>query len=333
MAKIAFQTPLIDVRGTCVAIYDYAHYNETLLGGKSIIVVPEDGDIDPIPYNKFIRRFSVIKYRSPEHLEEIIKNFDILYCIKYGTNDGVVSNSIKTVIHCVFDLTQPHGDVYAAVSETLARKFNYPLSVPHMIGLKPSRTKDNLRRNLNIPDHAIVFGRHGGPDTFDLQITKAAIRRVVREDPNRYFIFANTPAFDNHPNVRFLERFTDSYDKNKFISTCDACVHAQSLGETFGIAIGEFSVNNKPIITYSGQVWNDHYRNILKDKAFYYHDEESCYQILSSFDPKEHVHKDWNCYRDYSPEKVMEIFKNVFIKGALGENFSQVEVNAAHQEL
>ena len=48
-------------------------------------------------------------------------------------------------------------------------------------------------------------------------------------------------------------------------------IHAQYLGETFGLSIGEFSVNNKPIITYGGRVLNDNYKIILKNNAIYYH--------------------------------------------------------------
>jgi hypothetical protein len=90
-------------------------------------------------------------------------------------------------------------------------------------------------------------------------------------------------------------------------------IHAQSLGETFGLSIGEFSVNNKPIVTYGGKVWNDHYKNILKDQALYYHNEEECYKLLTTFNPKNWGGKDNNCYRNYSPEKVMKKFKEVFL--------------------
>ena len=40
--KVAFHTPALDVRGTCTAIYDYAHYNEILLVNSSIIITPYD---------------------------------------------------------------------------------------------------------------------------------------------------------------------------------------------------------------------------------------------------------------------------------------------------
>ena len=38
MVKIGFYTEQLDVRGTCVAIYDYAHYNEVLLNNDSFSI-------------------------------------------------------------------------------------------------------------------------------------------------------------------------------------------------------------------------------------------------------------------------------------------------------
>ena len=39
--KIAFYIGAICVRGTSNATYDYANYNEKILGNKSIIVIPK----------------------------------------------------------------------------------------------------------------------------------------------------------------------------------------------------------------------------------------------------------------------------------------------------
>ena len=38
MVKIAFYSKSLNVRGTCTAIFDYAHYNEILLNNESIII-------------------------------------------------------------------------------------------------------------------------------------------------------------------------------------------------------------------------------------------------------------------------------------------------------
>jgi len=311
--KIAFHTPQIDVRGSCVSLYDYAHYNETLLGNRSVIITPKVAEHQSIAVYKFAKRFKVLYYSSIKELETLIEDCNILYTIKYGKKDTIVSKKVKTVVHCVFDLSEPHGDVYAAVSDTLAKKFGKTEFVHHMIGLKPSRTCDNMRKKLGIPEDAVVFGRHGGQDTFDLQIAKSAITHAVHDFPHVHFVFVNTPRFCEHPRVHHLDKIVDLDEKNRFIMTCDAMIHGQSLGETFGISIGEFSVNNKPIVAFNGKVWNDHYKTILKEQALWYLTDDECYKILTTFDPKDYKDKDMNCYSEYSPEKVMEQFKNVFI--------------------
>ena len=238
---------------------------------------------------------------------------DIFYTIKYGKKDDVIAKKpIRTVVHCVFDLSEPHGDVYAAVSCTLAKKYNSSVFVPHMIGLKPDN-KENLRLNLGIPINAVVFGRLGGMDTFDLTFCHNVINKIVVNRSDIYFVFINTPVFSSHNRVIFIESIVNSNEKNRFINTCDAHLECGSLGHTFGIAMGEFSINNKPIIAYNGNVWNTAHFDILKDKALYFKNEDEFYNILNSFNSKDWIHKDNNCYKEYSPENVMKQFNNVFI--------------------
>lgn len=315
MTRIAFHSPQLDIRGSCVALYDYALYNETLLHNQSFIVVEQNEGTQLAALKKFTNRFPVFFYNTKEELHKILleQKTDVLYCIKYGTKNDIVFSDIKTVVHCVFDLSEPHGDVYAAVSETLAKKYNQPLFVPHMVGLQPSATNENMRQELGIPETAIVFGRHGGIDTFDLEFAYQAICNIVNDRDDIYFVFMNTPAFYRHPSIKYLDPTCDVNEKNRFICTCDAMIHAQSLGETFGLSIAEFSVNNKPIITYGGSVWNDNYKKILGDKAIYYETETELYNIFNHFDTSKYKGKDLNCYKEYSPKKVMEIFKKIFL--------------------
>lgn len=315
MVKIAFYSDGLDVRGTCTAMYDYAHYNEILLKNESIIITQKNNSYNnEIAIEKFQKRFKVFFYDIIEEIQDFISDCDIIYYIKYGKNDHFLPKNIKIVIHCVFDMTDPHGDVYAAVSETLARKFNKTLFVPHMIGLLPSINKnDNLRKSLNIPEDAIVFGRHGGQDTFNLQFTKDVINNIVENNPKLYFLFVNTPKFGHHHHLIFLDKIITYDEKNKFINTCDAHLECGNLGHTFGLSIGEFSVNNKPIISYGGPTWNNAHKDILKDKGIYFYNNIDFYNILTTFNPEEYKNKDLNCYKDYSPEKVMKIFKEIFI--------------------
>jgi len=44
----------------------------------------------------------------------------------------------------------------------------------------------------------------------------------------------------------------DQGEKARFFATCDIMLHARLHGETFGLAVGEFAVLGKPVITFAG---------------------------------------------------------------------------------
>ena len=274
----------------------------------------EANKILDIALKKFQKRFEIFYYDDMNDLENILQkeDCDMLYVIKYGLNDGVFSKKIKTSIHCVFDMSQKHGDVYAGVSEQIATKYGKSLFVPHMV-MEPNKTNENLRFKLGIPNESTVFGYHGGHDSFNIKFVINAVKKAARFFPNIYFVFVNIPKFDNSPNIIFLKKIVEIEDKCKFINTCDCCLEAQSLGQSFGLSLADFSVNNKPIITYGGIVLNDNYKKILGNKAIYYYDENGLLEILRNFKKNDYKDMDLNCYKDYSPENVIQIFNNIFL--------------------
>jgi len=259
MVIIGFLSNKITLRGTEVAMYDYADYNETLLGNKSIIITKDYTKIaDQIyvsldGYNKFKRRFTIEYYESQQDIDRIVENYKIthLYIIKSGENDGLYSTKCKNLIHCVFKSLTPHGDVYSVISNEVNRlnKTNCPV-VPHMITLYD--TSDNLRSSLKIPDDAIVFARYGGDDSFNIPFVYDVIKTIVNTQNNIYFLFMYTNCFYEHPNIIYLDGTSDMKTKRMFINTSDALLHAREGGETFGITCGEFAVALKPVITFSG---------------------------------------------------------------------------------
>jgi hypothetical protein len=315
---IAFLTPDINFRGTCRALYDYAAYNETLLGNKSIIV----SDASCIHKNSEIafkwisNRFPVLFYTDKTHLHSLLTSnqCDLLYCIKYGKDDHMHFKDIPTVVHCVFDMTQPHGAVYAGVSKSLAAKFYSNLYVPHMVSMKRGNDQNNMRCQLSIPSDAIVFGRYGGMDTFNLEFAKTIISRVARENSNIYFLFMNTPSWDNHSQIIHLEASTDISYKQRFICTCNAMIVPETLGHTFFMAGAEFALHQKPLIVYNGPVWNTAHIDQIGEKGIYFQSPEQLYDILTQFDPKEYQNRtDLNVFAEFTPESVMRKFKQVFI--------------------
>lgn len=314
--KIAFHTSHLCIRGTTVALYDYANHNEKVLGNTSIILIPKKGVVQSeiLSLIRMIGRFQLFLYDdTTDDLDRVLANqkCDLLYCIKYGKNDGVFSRKIKTVIHCVFDMSEPHGDVYAGVSESVSRKVGSNLFVPHMVALTDSiRPRVNLREKLGIPKNAVVFGRYGGEDTFNLPFCNRVINKLGNDKKsNIYFLFINTPQIGDGCHIRHLPKISSEREKAEFITACDAHLECGSLGHSWGLAIGEFSVFNKPIIAYNGDLWNTAHIEILADNGIYFRTEEEFEKILVNFRP----YLARNMYEEFSPKKVMQRFKKVFI--------------------
>ena len=184
--------------------------------------------------------------------------------------------------------------------------------VPHIVRRRKIPGKD-LRRSLGIPNEATVFGRYGGRDTFDIGYVKTQIKKIVNSTEDVYFLFANTNKFVDHPRVLYVDTIYSEEDKDMFIRTCDAMIHARRRGESFGLSIAEFSIMNKPIITSNKQYVDAFHLKELGSKGMYYHDEDSFYDTIMKFDRTKVKEKDWKCYQNYSPEKVMKTFKKVFI--------------------
>jgi hypothetical protein len=313
---VAFLSNKLTLRGTEVAIFDYAHYNEKILGNKSIIItrdydiIKHEWDVDKMAYDKFNDRFDVYYYQHQEDIDKIVLDNKVshIFIIKAGDWDGLYSNFCKNIIHCVFSTGQPHGDIYTPIGQTInnLRGTNYPVT-PHMVTLPESN--ENLRNALRIPENAIVFGRYGGKETFDINFVYDVIQKIVNVRDDVYFLFMNTNVFYEHKNIIYLPGNTDMNFKRKFINTCDALIHARIGGETFGLTCGEFAICKKPVITWGGSIENEHLL-ILKEKAVIYNTPEDLKTILETF-TKDKYDVSENGYMFYTPENVMKIFKEI----------------------
>ncbi|MDF3030498.1 MAG: hypothetical protein K0R03_1056, partial [Moraxellaceae bacterium] len=143
------------------------------------------------------------------------------------------------------------GSAYAFVSGWLSRVFSNGRvpAVPHIVTLP--ETEGDLRAELGIPADATVFGCHGGKECFDIPFVHRTVEAVLAERPDIWFVFMNIAAFTNHPRAVFLPGTADAERKVRFIDTCDAMLHGRKRGETFGLAVAEFSIRNKPVLTYA----------------------------------------------------------------------------------
>lgn len=315
--KIAFYSNHLGERGTEVAMYDYAFYNKTLLHNTSIIIYNNNNSLNnPKVIDKFKKEFDLFEVSSIMNKDEIDKilseqKCDIIYMIVDGGARFDVPTKAKVCVHCVFNcIDPPFGDVYAAISSDVdGYTEKYPI-VPHMINL-PSHDR-NMRNKLSIPDDAIVFGRYGGKDSFDIDYVKKIVCDVAKTNKNIYFLFGNTDVFcESMPNIIHLDVISGLDEKVEFINTCDAMLWARKRGESFGLSIGEFSSKNKPVFA-TDKTEDKAHVDFLKDMGIWY-DENTLKDLLVGFNKETYKNKDLNAYKEFTPEKVMEKFKSVFI--------------------
>ena len=304
LVNIGFLSNQLDIRGTGDALYNYAHFNEELLGNKSSIYTFASGNHDADAFKRFQERFGEVHFIS-----EGFSKLDALYHIKSGFRDGF-NPSVPYLVHSVFD-NDPHGTVYATISPWMGTRFNL-LYVPHMVSLFD--TDDNLRDKFGIPNDAVVFGRHGGLDSFDIPWVWDAILQITNENPNVYFLFMNTniPKHDgafSSGRCIFLSGNVDPHYKRAFINTCDAMIHARARGETFGLSVGEFATAGKPIITYANSPEKAHLQE-LGNFALTYTDFSSLIEQFRKVIRGPLI--SWG-YGQYTPENVMKKFSEVFL--------------------
>jgi len=314
--RVAFHLEQLDLRGSSVTIKHYANYNETLLGNESYIIC--NGRSDHLEARPMMEeRFPVFLYNDFGQVQPFVRDnkIDVVYFLKAGQSDGKLLSGVKNVIHAVFWFYQPHGEVYAYVSEWLAKAASGGRCsfVPHIISLD-TKDKGNYREHLNIPKDALVLGYMGGNDSFALPFVQEAVREIAASHPHIYFFFMNIDRFSNPtPNIIHVNGTSDMDIKGAFVNTCDVCLHGRIGGETFGLTIGEFSLNNKPVLTYNG---HDHRAHIdmLGDKAILYHNKEDLIDIITHMDRDTLAKGDWNAYSWYNkPENVMGKFQEVFL--------------------
>ena len=244
---------------------DYARLNHSVLGNESVLCLPDRPEYIGNPLlQKWRDEFPVILYQDKNDLGRRLKEegAEVVYLTKPGPWDGFLVQKIKNCIHAQFLCDEFHGDAYVYLSPWMSRVMTgrkssfVPFYVPQFVSEK------NFRGKLGIPQGAKVFGRHGGWDTFNIPFVWQVVTEHALKFPQDHFFFLNTRPIrgtEKLSNVHYLPATVDPVEKAKFLATCDAMLHARLHGETFGLAVGEFAVLGKPVITFSesgrGLIW------------------------------------------------------------------------------
>jgi hypothetical protein len=323
--KIAYHDNSLGFRGTTIALYDNAYYLREILGIEPLILHHNRwiDRTDPSVIKKFEENgMKVIGYDSINDIDSILEenNVDKFYVIKRGgendvdsevmskTRENFLNSNSMCTMSDINHFTTNYNCKFAFASKWLSDDNGNDIPVmPHMINLP--NTDEDLKSELNIPKESIVFGRYGGHETFDIPFVKDCIRDVLNKRDDIYFLFQHTDKFIDHERVIFLPASTNLESKVKMINTCDFMLHARVVGESFGLAVGEFSTRNKRIITYFGSKERSHI-DILGDGGIYYNNYDELMDIIINSSKEE---GDFNYYKDYTPEKVVNKFKEIYL--------------------
>ncbi len=335
-------------RGTEVSTFDYARFNQSILGNDSIIIAnrkklfnsfeklfidifiklklmsPNNIKIFPkrqrSTYSKFNKNFKVFYYDDPADIDLICKDnkIDYFYAQKYGTRDNILSNYSKNLIHAIFMTKEVHGDKYLYVSEWLAKTMtgNPNQFVPLIVDNTNLGYKKDLRSKFGISNNATVISSYGGKRVFDIKFVKEAIKEIINLREDLVFMFLNIEPFYKHPRIHFLPRSIDQEIKMKFVNSSDFMLHARSRGETFGLAIAEYSIRNKPIIVFSNPPEKAHL-DILGEKCITYNNKEDLIKLLLTVNRKSisKIENYYDCYtKKFNPKLVMQLFKERFLE-------------------
>lgn len=306
--RVGFLNNQIDGRGTGNAVFNYAHYNEEILGNKSKILTYVGSPHSQEAVDKFAARFGDIYNYESDNLRDV----DLIYHIKSGDNDSTYTHGLPYVVHAVFHGSEPHGNRYAAISEWMGTRDKIPF-VPHIVN--PLQRVPDMRPLFGIPDDATVIGRIGGADSFDIPFVWEVIEEAVHLRPDLWFLFANTNHRSPkllHGRVKYFPFTIHELTKYSFIRSCDAMLHARQRGETFGISVGEFSACGKHIFTYKNSPEKAHIYELRGTAKTYVDKDDLLSQILSY--ERRPAHQFYN----YVPDNVMPIFKEVFLDGHTG---------------
>tara|TARA_X000001036_G_scaffold298820_1_gene277925 strand:- start:2088 stop:3179 length:1092 start_codon:yes stop_codon:yes gene_type:complete len=318
--NIAFYIDEMNLRGVANSTYQYSFYNQKILKNKSIIFY----NIKNLSNKKkviikFKKKFKVIGISNFLEIENYKRKLNIkyIYVQKGGERDYWISYKINTLVHSVYPqkLSEVHGFRYAFISEWLSTKFSNDKIpyVPYIV--KVEKIKSNLRQILKIKKKQIVFGCHGGESSFDLKFVHDTLIDISNKRKDIVFLFLNIKKFCNHPRIIFLKGTENEIYKKKFLNTCDSMIYGRSLGESFGLACGEFAALNKKIISYQFNRHTSHLFNASKNNFIQYSSRKNLFDILNNFKKDKKLNLNIkNKYLGYSAEKVMKKFDKIFLK-------------------
>ena len=318
--RVAFQTNHLDYQGTGRALYDYADLAQTLFGVRPLIFSKNhSANSNAESIARFTHRFDVVFFTHIEevrrHLEN--RNNDVLSLTMFVYQTGDLDTSkwpIPVIQLAIFKVGARGTHVDVRISEIIqCPPKRYCPVLPHVVRLP--FVAGNWRRRLRIADNHIVFCRHGGLSGFDKE-SHQAVEYTLQRDLGRrvYFLLLNTNknAF-SHPRKIHLPAVASFEKVREFINTCDAMMYGSPYGETFGLAIAEFSYCNKPIVI-ADRHWKGFHTSVLGNGAIRYKTKEQFADIAFGWNKTFHRTQNYYFYSQFLPRSVMQNFYDLALR-------------------
>ena len=185
-------------------------------------------------------------------MREVNENYDCVYHVSGGESDE--ENHILSFIKIPILLHQvgyeyPRSIVnekrvinaYTSHWQSYFFSFNKCPVVPYIIEQSQFKVDDMKysREDLGLDKEMVIFGRHGGQDTWNLPFASQAVISAVQKRNDIGFIFLNTQPFINHQSCSLYGTSSKDMLESYFINT-DAMLHARWEGETFGLSCAEY---------------------------------------------------------------------------------------------
>ncbi len=314
--RIGFQSGTLNERGMSVALFDYARGVQNILGHEAVVFYSE-AKSSPAVVEKFGQFLQLVPLPPGADAGALSEPFQLDFCyyIREGRRTPMTIAAERSGVHAVFRHFDPHGDVYAYVSDWMSwwMTGGQAPAVPHIVDLPEVR--DTMRGDLGLPEDAFVIGRYGGFDQFNLEFAQKAAAEALDRRSNLHFVFVNTEKFIDHPRALFLPPIVEPMEKARFIAACDAGLNAKKIGESFGLAIAEFLTFGKPVFSWAGGMDQNHV--VMSPKGeWVYRTRRDLLRLLTDYTPSlrdtELAREAVACYR---PQAVMKQFEEVFLSG------------------
>jgi glycosyltransferase involved in cell wall biosynthesis len=314
--RIGFQAGTLNERGMSVALHDYALGVQDKLGHDAVVFYSPAKSTSSVveKFGRSLRTVPVPPGDDPRRVSEPLK-LDFCYYIREGRLGPLDIAADRSGVHAVFRHFEPHGDVYAYVSDWLAEWMSggQAPAVPHMVTLP--EPEGDLRERLGLPRDAFVVGRYGGFDQFNLPLAHKAVEEALARRADLHFVFVNTEKFIDHDRALFLPPIVDPQEKARFIATCDAGINAKKIGESFGLAIAEFLLLGKPVFSWAGGMDRNHVVMTPK-RDWIYRTKKDLVRLLTDYAPTPNdAQLACASVADYLPGPVMRRFDEVFLSG------------------